>query len=306
MKQENFTFFAPDGVEIFVYKWLPEGKVKAVVNIAHGMAETAARYERFAAKLTGNGYAVYAEDHRGHGRTIKNAAYAGETQPDGLNLMLNDLHQLSGIIKKEIPDVPLFLMGHSMGSFLTQGYISRWGVELKGAILSGTAGPNNILAAIGKGVASLEILRIGRTGKSKLLNNLSFVSFNKQFKPQRTDFDWLSRDEAEVDKYIADPFCGGIFPAGFFYDMFKFLMQIQSRKALVCIPQDLPLYIFSGSCDPVGADTKSVRQLIELYELLGIKDLSFKFYQDGRHEMLNEINREEVMADIVQWFNAHI
>jgi alpha-beta hydrolase superfamily lysophospholipase len=135
---------------------------------------------------------------------------------------------------------------------------------------------------------------------------LSFGSFNKQFEPQRTDFDWLSRDEAEVDKYIADPFCGGIFPAGFFYDMFKFLSQIHSKEAQSHIPNDLPLYIFSGSCDPVGADTKSVRQLIELYQQLGIKNLQFKFYEGGRHEMLNEINREEVMADIVQWLNTHI
>jgi len=305
MKQENFTFYASDGLEIYVYKWLPEGQIKAAVNIAHGMAETAARYERLAAVLTQNGYAAYAEDHRGHGQTIKDAAHVGEAGPDGLNLMLNDLHQLSGIIKEENPDVPLFLMGHSMGSFLTQGYIAHWGGQLKGAILSGTAGPNNILAAVGGFIAYLEMLRIGRTGKSKLLNNLSFGSFNKQFQPQRTDFDWLSRDEAEVDKYIANPFCGGIFPAGFFYDLLKFLRQIYSREAQSRIPQDLPLYIFSGSCDPVGADTKSVRQLIKLYELLGLRDLSFKFYQDGRHEMLNEINREEVMMDIIKWLAAH-
>jgi alpha-beta hydrolase superfamily lysophospholipase len=304
MISKNFTFCAADGTEIFVYKWLPTGQIRAAVNIAHGMAETAARYERLAEVLTKSGYAVYAEDHRGHGQTIKDPARVGETGFDGLNLMLNDLHQLSGIIKEEILDVPLFLMGHSMGSFLAQGYIARWGGELKGAVLSATAGPNNLLATVGKCIAYLEILRIGRTGKSRLLNNLSFGSFNKQFQPQRTDFDWLSRDEAEVDKYIADPFCGGIFPAGFFYDLFSFLLEIHSREYQSRIPVDLPLYIFSGSCDPVGADTKSVRQLIKLYQQMSIKSLQFKFYEGGRHEMLNEINREEVMADIVQWLNA--
>jgi alpha-beta hydrolase superfamily lysophospholipase len=305
MNQKDFTFCAPDGAEIYVYKWLPDGQIKAIINIVHGMAETAARYERFAEVLTQKGYAVYAEDHRGHGRTIKDAAHAGEAPPDALNLMLNDLHQLSGIINKEIPGTPLFLLGHSMGSFLTQGYIARWGRQLKGAILSGTAGPNDALAAAGKVIACLEILRLGRAGKSKLLNTLSFGSFNKQFQPARTDFDWLSRDEAEVDKYITDPYCGGIFPAGFFYDLFSFLRQINGREALSGIPRELPLYIFSGSCDPVGAKTKSVRKLINIYQKLGVADLSFKFYEGGRHEMLNEVNRGEVAADIVKWLDNH-
>jgi alpha-beta hydrolase superfamily lysophospholipase len=305
MIQKDFTFCAADGVEIYVYKWLPEGQIKAAINIAHGMAETAARYERFASVLTKNGYAVYAEDHRGHGRTIKEPALAGQAGTDALNGMLGDLRQLSEIIKKEILAKPLFLFGHSMGSFLAQGYIARWGKELQGAILSGTATPAIISVALGQFVACLEILRVGRDGKSKLLNELSFGSFNKQFQPARTDFDWLTRDNSEVDKYIADPFCGSIFPAAFFYDLFKFLRQIHNRELFSRIPQDLPLYIFSGSCDPVGSNTKSVRQLISLYEKSGIKDLSFKFYVDGRHEMLNEINREEVMADVVKWLDRH-
>ena len=305
MIKESFTFCAPDGVEIHVYKWLPESKVKAAINIAHGMAETAARYERLAGELTKNGYAVYAEDLRGHGKTIKDPAHAGEAGVDAFNMMLGDIHQLSGIIKEEFPAAPLFLLGHSMGSFLAQGYIARWGGELKGAILSGTAGPANMLAGIGQLVAYLEMLRVGRKGKSNLLYSLSFGSFNKQFQPARTDFDWLSRDHAEVDKYIADPFCGGIFPAAFFYDMFKYLRQTHKRELISRIPQDLPLYIFSGSCDPVGANAKSVRLLINLYQKLGIKDLNFKFYPDGRHEMLNEINREEVMADVIKWLDTH-
>jgi alpha-beta hydrolase superfamily lysophospholipase len=305
MKQENFKFCAPDGLEIYVYKWLPEGQIKAAVNIAHGMAETAARYARFAGLLTENGYAVYAEDHRGHGRTIKDASHAGEAGADALNLMLGDLHQLSGIIKREIPLAPVFLLGHSMGSFLAQGYLAHWGSELKGAILSGAAGPADLLTAIGQAIAYLEMLRVGKTGRSSLINFLSFGSFNKQFKPERTAFDWLSRDNAEVDKYIADPFCGGVFPASFFYELLKFWRHIHRAEELSKIPRDLPLYIFSGEKDPVGGNSRGVRQLINRYKQLGIKDLSFKFYEGGRHEMLNEINREEVMMDIIKWLAAH-
>jgi alpha-beta hydrolase superfamily lysophospholipase len=305
MISKNFTFRAADGVEISVYQWLPETRIKAGINIAHGMAETAARYERFAEALTKHGYAVYAADQRGHGRTIGDPLHAGETGDDGLNRMVGDLHQLSGIIAKEFPAVPLFLLGHSMGTFLVQGYIARWGNSLKGAILSGVAGPADFMTVIGQGIAYLEKLRVGKTGRSNLLNTLSFGSFNKQFQPARTDFDWLSRDEKEVDKYIADPFCGGIFPAAFFFDLTKFLRQIITPDQLRNIPKTLPIYFFSGTKDPVGANTAGVEKIIRIYEKLGIADLSFKFYEDGRHEMLNEINRDMVITDIIQWLNKH-
>ncbi|MGV8057502.1 MAG: alpha/beta hydrolase [Smithellaceae bacterium] len=305
MIQKDFTFCAPDSVEICAYQWLPENEIIAAIMISHGMAETAARYERFAEILTQNGYAVYAADQRGHGRTIRDPLHTGETGEDGLNRMLCDLHQLSGIIKEENPPVPLFLFGHSMGSFLVQGYIARWGSGLKGAILSGTAGPADFLSVIGQGIAYLEKLRLGKTGRSRLLNTLSFGSFNRQFQPARTDFDWLSRDAKEVDKYIADPFCGGIFPATFFFDLLKFVRQLHKPDQLRKIPKDLPLYFFSGGKDPVGANTAGVKKLIQIYQKLGIEDLQFKFYEDGRHEMLNEINRETVIADVIKWLDTH-
>ncbi len=305
MIQRDFTFRAPDATEIYVYRWLPETRAKAAINISHGMAETAVRYERFASMLTINGYAVYAADQRGHGKTIKDPAHAGEAGADPFRRMLEDLHQLSGIISQEIPSVPLFVFGHSMGSFLAQGYIARWGGELKGAILSGAAGPADFMALIGQGVAYLEKLRVGATGRSNLLNTLSFGSFNKQFQPARTAFDWLSRDEKEVDKYVADPFCGGIFPAAFFFELVKFLRQIHNPDQLIKIPKDLPLYFFSGAKDPVGANTVGVKKVIQIYQELGIADLSLKFYEDGRHEMLNETNRETVIADVIKWLDAH-
>lgn len=306
MIRKSLTFRAADDVEIFVYQWFPEDKIKAAVNIIHGMAETAARYERFAGALTENGYAVYAADQRGHGRTVRDPQLVGKTGTDALNKMLTDIHRLSGIIREENPEVPLFLFGHSMGSFLAQGYIARWGGGLQGAILSGAAGPADFLTLIGQLVARLEMLRKGEKGESRLLYNLSFGSFNKQFHPVRTAFDWLSRDNEEVDKYIADPFCDGIFPAAFFYDLFKFWRRIHRPAELKKVPVDLPLYFFSGTKDPVGNNARGVRRLIEKYKQSGIKDLNFNFYEDGRHEMLNEVNRDIVAADIIRWLDGHL
>ena len=308
MRKETFTFKEETGLDIFVYKCMPEKniKVKAVVQIAHGMAETASRYERFAEKLTGQGYAVYANDHRGHGKTAKEVDRVGDLGEDGFNNMIKNMHHFQEIIKKENSNLPFFILGHSMGSFLLQRYISLYGKELDGAILSGSSGREGILLDIARWLAKREIKKIGRKGKSVTLDKLSFGSYNKAFKPNRTGFDWLSRENKEVDKYIKDPFCGGVFTAGFFYDLFNGLKLVQAKKEMEKIPLDLPIYIFSGAKDPVGKSGKGVLKLVKTYKRLGIKDLSYKLYEGGRHEMLNEINRDEVMQDTIDWLNQHV
>lgn len=307
MRKETFTFKEETGLDIFVYKWMPEKniKVKAVVQIAHGMAETAARYERFAEKLTGQGYAVYANDHRGHGKTAKEVDRVGDLGEDGFNNMVKNMHQLQEIIKKENPNLPFFILGHSMGSFLLQRYIVLYGKELDGAILSGSSGREGILLDIGRFLAKREVKKIGRSGRSMTMTKLSFGAYNKAFKPNRTPFDWLSRDDKEVDKYINDPYCGGVFTAGFFYDFLNGLKLVQDKKEIEKIPLDLPIYIFSGDKDPVGKNGKGILKLVKTYP--GVKPvLSYKLYEGGRHEMLNEINRDEVMQDTIDWLNRHI
>lgn len=309
MKLTNFTFKGGEGLEIFVYKWEPEENVniKGVLQIAHGMAETAARYERFAKYLTDNGFIVYINDHRGHGKTAKeleNVGYLAEK--DGFKWLVEDLHCLTEIIKKENPDVPVFLLGHSMGSFVTQRYIMLYGKELNGAILSGSNGRQGLMLKLGLMVAKSEIKKNGRKAKSQKLNDMSFKSYNNSFKPNRTEFDWLSRDNDEVDKYINDPFCGSVFTAGFYYDFLTGLMEIENRENLKSVPKDLPIYIFSGEKDPVGVNGKGVKKLVDTYKALGVSDLTFKLYKEGRHEMLNETNRDEVMKDVADWLSGHI
>lgn len=305
---QNFTFKDKGSLEIFVYKWIPkEGvKVKGIVQISHGMAETAARYEGFARALTYDGFIVYANDHRGHGQTAKEIEKLGDLGEDGFNSMVENMHQLNEKIKEENPNLPIFLFGHSMGSFLAQRYICLYGRELDGVILSGSCGKQGIAVDIARFIAKREIKKIGRTGKSNKLNKLSFGSYNNSFKPNRTEFDWLSRDTKEVDKYIADPFCGTVFTAGFFYDFLTGLKLIADDKEIKKVPKDLPIYIFSGIKDPVGKNGTGVLRLINTYREHGIRDLTYKLYKDGRHEMLNENNKEEVIADVIEWLNMYI
>jgi alpha-beta hydrolase superfamily lysophospholipase len=309
MPSDTFTFRTDDGIDIFTYRWLPdpETSIKAVVQIAHGMAEHAGRYGRFARALCAAGYAVYANDHRGHGRTAGDPDKVGYfADQDGWFKVAGDLAQLTGIIRENHPAKPVFLLGHSMGSFLVRTVIARDSGDIAGVVLSGTGGDPGLLGTVGLGLARAVVALRGRRHPSRLLNALSFGGFNKPFAPARTDFDWLSRDPAEVDRYIADPFCGAVFSAGFFIDLLEGIAYIHKPENIARIPKDLPVYLFSGAADPVGDRTRGVRQVAEAYRQAGIRDVTVRFYEGGRHEMLNEINRREVFDDTVAWLDDHL
>ena len=305
---KSFTFKDKGDLEIFVYKWLPDEnvQVKGVVQIAHGMAETADRYEGFARTLTNDGFIVYANDHRGHGKTAGEIDKLGDLGEDGFNSMVENMHGLNEIIKAENMSLPIYLLGHSMGSFLTQRYICLYGNELNGVMMTGTCGKHGIIIDIGRLIAKVEIKRIGRSAKSILLNKLMFGRNNNSFKTSRTAFDWLSRDNKEVDTFIDDPFCGTIFTAGFFCDFLGGLKGIESEDEIKSVSKDLPIYIFAGDKDPVGKNGMGVLRLVKTYKKHGIKDLVYKMYKDGRHEMLHESNKEEVFMDVVKWLNTHL
>jgi alpha-beta hydrolase superfamily lysophospholipase len=306
MKSKTFTLKGKDGANLFVYSWLPDGKPVAAVQIAHGMAEHAARYERFAEALTASGYAVYAKDHRGHCKTAGSLEAVGWiANKDGWDLIVDDMHRLTETIKKEHPGIPVFLFGHSMGSFLSRDYITRWGSEIKGLILSGTGGNPGLLGKVGILIARVEKRLRGSKAKSLLMTSLSFGAFNKPFAPNRTDFDWLSRDNAEVDKYVADPYCGDVFSAGFWVDFLTGLNSLYRPDYFSKVPKKLPIYLFSGEKDPVGNNTKGVREVYDSYKKAGFADVSVKFYPGARHETLNETNRKEVFKDVIDWLKKH-
>jgi alpha-beta hydrolase superfamily lysophospholipase len=307
MQSSTFTLAAADGIELFVYRWLPDAAAKAVVQIVHGLAEHAGRYARLAGALTAAGYAVYADDHRGHGRTARDAAALGFfAERDGWQRCLDDLWRLNRRIAADHPGLPIVLLGHSMGSFLAQHFISEHGDALAGVVLSASSGKPPPLAAIGRVVARLERLRLGPRGRSALIHALSFGAYNKAFAPARTPFDWLTRDAAEIDKYAADPLCG--FPATvqLWIDLLDALPEIARPARQARIPKRLPILIISGARDSVSANTKQLQQLLAAYRAAGLERVSHRFYPEARHELFNELNREEVTRDLVAWLDGVI
>jgi alpha-beta hydrolase superfamily lysophospholipase len=309
MDTTTFTVTATDGTPLHVFRWSPDAGAapKAVVQIAHGMAEHSARYARFAEVLTAAGYAVYAQDHRGHGQTAGDLKRAGFfAEHDGWSTVVEDMYAVTRTIREEQPGLPIFLFGHSMGSMLSRTYAIRHGAELDGLILSGTGGDPGMLGKVGQVVALVEAKVRGKGTASPLLDKLSFGNFNKPFEPARTPFEWLSRDPAEVDAYIADPWCGFVCTAGMFQDLLSGIALINADSQVARIPQGLPIYLFSGAEDPVGDKTKGVQQVVDQFRRLGIKDVFVRFYLGARHEVLNETNRDEVMADAVDWLDDHL
>lgn len=306
MKRTDFTFRATDGKEIQAYKWEKEADdIKGVVQIAHGMAEHALRYEPFAAFLTAHGYIVYANDHRGHGRTYKNESEKGYlADEDGFELATDDLRKLSEHIRNEHPNLPIFLLGHSFGSFLTRRYIQKFDPDLKGVLISGTGGDPKLLGKIGLAVAKMQKKLKGPKKESPLMDKLIFGSYNKRISPVRTKFDFLTRDENAVDAYIADENCGFVCKTSFYVDLLEGLLNIHEQNEADKTPKDLPIFIFSGDEDPVGDYGKGVQSVYEQLLELGCTKVSIKLYEGGRHEMLNETNKEEVYEDILNWLDT--
>ncbi|HBF2358962.1 TPA: alpha/beta hydrolase, partial [Clostridioides difficile] len=308
MKCTNFTFKGEEGLDIYTYKWEDENikKPKAVIQIAHGMAETAQRYETFAKVLTKNGYIVYINDHRGHGKTAKIIENVGHlAEKEGFRCLVDDMYTLTNIIKKENEDLPIYLFGHSMGSFASQRYIMDYSNNLSGLILCGSNGKQGIILNLAHLIINHEIKKYGRRFKSNKINNLIFGGEIIR-RNEKTKFDWLSRDKEQVEKYINDPFCGVVCSCGFFYDLVQGLKEIEDKENLKKVPLDIPIYIISGDKDPIGKNGKGVLRLRDRYIKLGVKDVTCKLYKDGRHELLNEINREEVFEDIICWLNNKI
>lgn len=298
MNTDGFRLKADDGVEVYVHRWLPDSAPRAVFQIAHGLAEHAARYGRLAQALTAQGFAVYANDHRGHGQTAPSGGHGFFAERDGWRKCVGDLWTLNRRIATDHPGLPIILLGHSMGSFMAQDFVADHSDAIAGLVLSGSNGPPPAIAGIGRIIARIERLRQGARGKSALLQAMMFGEFNKPFKPARTEFDWLSRDPAEVDAYVADPSCGFEFSNQLAVDLLDALGALLKPERLARIRKDLPVYIFSGSDDPVGANLPA---LAEAYREAGLTKVEMRIYPGARHETLNETNRDEVTADLAAW-----
>ena len=292
------TFTDADGVEISYRTWRAEGTPRAVVVIAHGASEHSGRYGRLAEFLVGRGYAVYALDHRGHGETAK-ATGVGKAGPRGWSGLVDDVEELRALAATENGRAPVVLFGHSMGSFVAQSYVQRYGDRLAALVLSGSAGSiEGLEDAVGALGAMVE------QGAGDEPAGI-LAGFNAGFEPARTSYDWLSRDEAEVDKYIADPMCGDDAPLtiGFVHEMMRSGLEGWIPESEGRIPKDLPVLFITGELDPVSQGAVTVRELETRYRAAGIKDVTAHYYPGARHELLNELNRDEVQDDVAAWLD---
>lgn len=300
--RSDFKFVDSDNKELHVYKWIPQNKAIGIIVIAHGMTETALRYDEFATILNKNNFIVYGHDHRGHGLTAGSRNELGYiADNEGFDWMVRDVHELIEHIKKIHMNLPIILFGHSMGSFISQRFIEIYGNSINGLILSGSNGTPTNLTSLGVLISKIQISLYGRRHTSQIMNKLSFGTFNKKFKPTRTNYDWLCSVEEEVDKYINNEHCAFICTSSFYYDFLRGLLEIHKNENLKKIPKELPIYIFSGDKDPVGNFGKGIINLFNVFEKLGIKDVEYKLYKDGRHEMLNEQVKYQVIEDVISW-----
>ncbi|MCL2472630.1 MAG: lysophospholipase [Treponema sp.] len=326
-----------DGTQLYLHRWKAGASKtgaaapKAVLHIIHGMSEHAGRYARLARRLGEENIEIWAADERGHGKTAKNkqndpgkGGLLGHcADKDGFSRVTADIDFINREIAKEYPGVPLFLMGHSWGSFIAQNYIENYDgaspvesaaglssggkdpVNLAGCILSGTRGPDGIKIAAGAPLMISLAFILGERRASVVARALADGPYNKPFRPNRTDSDWLSRDEKEVDAFVADPLCGFLCSVGFYRDLIRALNRIHRPEETGKIKKELPIYIFSGSADPVGEMGASPTALATAYRKLGISDLETVLYPDARHEILNETNRDEVIESLLSWILRH-
>lgn len=305
-QKNNFYYPSKDGqTQIHTIEWIPAGKIKAVLQISHGMVEYIDRYDEFARFLNQHGYYVVGQDHLGHGESVLSDEYHGFFhEKDGNECVIGDIHELRLITEKKFPDVPYFLLGHSMGSFLTRQYIQMHGNGLSGVIIMGTGSQPLFLIKLGKLLCKIIAGWKGWNYRSAFVNNMAFGAYNKKFHPVQTSVDWISRNEDNIKKYLQDPWCTFIFTLNGYYHMFRGMEQLGRKDNLNHIPKNLPIFFVSGQDDPVGNFGKGVEHIYRKYRNAGISDVSIKLYKNDRHEILNETDRWDVFEDLYQWLES--
>lgn len=309
MRENIIKHKSRDDKELSLYRWESESieNVKGIIQLVHGSCEHAGRYRDFSRFLVENGYIVYANDHRGHGLTAKNEEDLGFiAEKSGWELLVEDVLEVNKLINKEHPNLPIFMIGHSMGSFIARHYAILHGNTISGLILSGTAHNNRLLLRFAIVISDIYIKVYGNRYRSKFINYLTYGAFNRKVSSHRTKYDWICIDEKVVDEYEKDLYCGYIFTSNAFKEMFRGLYYITNFKNIKKTPKNLPILLLSGKKDVVGNEGKMVIKCYEKYKKAGIEDLNIKLYEKMRHEILNEIDKKEVYEDILNWIGKHL
>jgi alpha-beta hydrolase superfamily lysophospholipase len=307
-KFEDFTFESSTGENLLhARKCIPDGTPRAVVQIEHGVADHISRYDDLMEYLANNGIVCVGDDHLGHGESIRMPEQQGFfAEEDGWEHVVRDVDILRDLTRRDYPDLPYIFFGHSMGSFVVRSYLIRHPDRYDAAILSGTGHQNKAMILAGYTAASLLTKLKGPRGDGTALNNMAFGSYCKKIDKPRTPFDWISRDEATVDKYIADPYCGFVCKVSLYRDMMEGVKFITNQLNIDKMNKEAPVYFMSGDADPVGDYGVGVERAYNAFCAAGLKDVRMKLYPGGRHEMLNEINKEDVKKDILDWINEKL
>ncbi len=308
MKKNEFTYPSSNGVtEIHAVEWIPDGEVRAVMQISHGMVEHVGRYQDFAEFLAGKGIYVVGNDHLGHGSSVNSRdEYGFFGLPDGNRFLILDIDRLRRITQEKYPDKPYFMAGHSMGSYLMRQYITEYGKGLAGVLLIGTGYVSAASLAGGKALCKIASLFHGWKYRSRLVNGMVFGSYNKKFEPAKTRVDWLTRDEKVIEANRLDPRCTFTFTVNGYYQMFTGIGKCENSSAIGRIPKELPVLFASGTDDPVGSMGKGVERSYEIYRKAGIRDVRIKLYENDRHEILNELDKDTVYHDLLKWTEEHL
>lgn len=301
MRKEEIVFDSRDGVsKIHAIRWIPEGEVKAVLQIIHGMAEYIERYEHVAEWFTERGILVTGDDHLGHGASVSDGGVYGYfCEQDPATVVVRDVHRLKKMTQEAYPGVPYFIWGHSMGSFILRNYMMKYGTGIDGAIVCGTGGQPKMLVKFAKGLANVQKLFLGGKHVAKMLNTMAFGDKSK-LEPGHAN-DWLCTDHSVVEKYDADPLCGFTFTVNGFITLFTLIDRLNSDKNLSKMPKELPILMVSGSEDEVGENGKGVKRVYDKYMEIGMKNVTLKFYDKMRHEIHNEPIKETLFGDIYEW-----
>lgn len=307
LKKREFTYPSADGkTKIHAVEWRPkQGEVRGVLQMIHGMVEFIDRYEEFAEFLTDQGFVVAGNDHLGHGASVvSKEEYGFFCEKDGNTAVLKDIHRLKRMTEKRWPKAPYYMLGHSMGSFLLRQYLCIRGDELDGAIIMGTGTKPVAVLKLGRGLCRGMAAIFGWHHRSLFIDRMAFGGYNKHFKPARTVADWLTKEEAIVDRYLADERCTFRFTLNAYYNMFYSIEQASAKENLRRMPKDLPVLFVAGEEDPVGNFGTGVEEVRRQFQFAGMRKVSQKLYKTDRHEILNESDREVVYRDLADWLNA--
>lgn len=309
MRKEEFYFDSRDRKsKIHAVEWIPDvEKPVCIFQIIHGMSEHIERYNEFAEFLTSKGILVVGEDHLGHGKSVAEGdTYGYFCKEDASSVLVRDVHRLKKIMQEKYPDVLYLIMGHSMGSFILRNYLYRYGNGVNGAVIVGTGMQSKALLFAARTLTEIQKVFLGGKHVSKFMDKLAFGAYNKKIESVRTQYDWLSQNQANVDSYISDPLCGFTFTLNGFSTLFKLISDCHDRDKVDRIPKQLPILMIAGTDDPVGDYGRAVEKVYNSYLEHGLQNVQLKLYEKNRHEVLNETDRELVYGDIYRWILQRI